>query len=137
MLGLDLYGVAMLLHCTSGGVQVTPKSKWFRDNKLVAEYEFKPELSDGVRHAFMHLGEKYDYVSLLGFVPVLFFRWLRVKIKNPLASAKSMVCSEFVVHVDHEHKIPEWAGLDPETTSPEDLLLLCRRQQSFTKVVDS
>ncbi len=136
MIGLEIHGIPMLLHCTAGGVQVTPRTKWFRDSELVAEYTFRPDILEGLRYAFMQLGVKYDYVSLLGFIPVLLFRWLRVKIKNPLASAKSMVCSEFILHVDHAHKIPEWVGLDPETTSPQDLLVVCRKEQSFAKLVD-
>jgi len=134
MIGLDVYGIPMLLHCTSGGVQVTPRAKWFAENRQVAEYRFKPDITEGIKHAFLMLGEKYDYVSLLGFIPVLFFRWLRIKVKNPLASPSAMVCSEFILHVDHHDQIPEWDVLDYETTTPEDLLVLCEQQKSFQRI---
>jgi hypothetical protein len=134
MISLKLYGVEMLLHCTGGGVQFTPRRKWMKDNYLVGEYTPVVDLTYGLKHAVGHLGEKYDYLSLIGFLPVLFFRWLKVKIKNPLASPKAMVCSEFVLHVDPDRKILEWQKLDPETTTAEDLLQICERSKSFEEL---
>jgi hypothetical protein len=131
MLGLDVMGVPMLLHCTSGGVRFTPRTRWMASNRLVAEYRFLVDVDEGVRHAFEHLGEKYDYVSLFGFLPVLLFRWLKIKVGNPLASARAMVCSEFILHVDQGDRIPEWDALEYETTTPQELLDICEQRKSF------
>ena len=131
MLGCEVMGIPMLLHCTDGGVQFTPRKQWFAENRLVAEYTFKPDISEGVKTATDLLGLRYDYMSLVGFVWVLFWRWLKYKVKNPLASARAMVCSEFILHVDHKDKIPEWNELEYETTTAEDLLVLCEKKQSF------
>ena len=132
MIGCEVMGVSMLMHCTEGGVQFTPRKKWFGDgNKLVAEYTFKPDVSEGVKHATDLLGERYDYLSIIGFIWVIFWGWLKVKVKNPLASKGAMVCSEFILHVDHKDKIPEWNDLEYETTTPEDLLKACEKKISF------
>lgn len=136
MIGLQLFGVEMLLHCTGGGVQFTPRRKWMRDNYMVGEFTCTVDLTYGLSHAVRHLGEKYDYLSLIGFLPILFFRWLKIKVKNPLASPKAMVCSEFVLHVDPEGKVPEWSGMDPETTTAQDLLELCEEGKSFEAILE-
>jgi hypothetical protein len=127
MIGIELYGKPFLLHCTAGGVQVTPREKWFRENRLVSEWRFKRDMTDGLRHAMSHLGTQYDYVTLFGWgAVILLWRWFKIRAKNPLASSKAMVCSEFVVHLgepeDGNNSIPEWQGLDPETTHCQDLL---------------
>jgi len=121
MIGTQLQGVPVYLHSTIGGVQITPMSKY--TDRKVAEYEIIPDLSDGLRHAYTHIGSKYDYIGLLGYaVVILAWRWFKAKIKNPLANKDAVVCSEFIIHFDHAKIIPEWRGLDPETTTPETLL---------------
>lgn len=126
MIGIEIHGIPALIHATMGGVQITPRKKWFKDSILIAEYRILKDLEDGFKHAFSHLGDHYDYVGLLGYIPVMIGRWFGRKVKNPFASASAVVCSEFVLHLDHDHVIGTWKGLDPERTSPQDLLDICR-----------
>jgi len=126
MIGLELYGVEILLHATIGGVQATTRAKKFKSCRFVAEYEILQDVSVGVAEALRRLNERFDYVGLLGYIPVLFWRWLGRKIKNPLASPGATVCSEFVMELDSESApIHSWAGRDPERMTPEDLLRIC------------
>lgn len=134
-LGAELYGVPVLIHSTMGGVQVTPREKYFKSDVVVEEYAFIPDMTHGLQHAVTHLNQHYDYVGLLGYAMLLVaWRWFKKKIKNPLAAPKAMVCSEFVCHIDHEGQIAEWADLDPERTTPQDLIERCRTGKNFMKL---
>lgn len=136
MVGIKVYDQDMFLHCTSGGVQVTPREKWLKGSTLVAEYEIVPDVTSGVKQAFRLLNDNYDYPALLGYAWLLvMWRLFKKKVKNPLASTTSYVCSEFVCHLDLTGAcIKEWSNLDPERTHPEDLLVICENSENFKKV---
>jgi hypothetical protein len=142
-IGTEVFGEPVLIHSAldgetgKTGVQITPRNKWFRDNELVAEYEIIPDVVNNMRPMIQHLCDKYDKMGLIGYVIVLVAKWLGKKIMNPLASAKAYVCSRYVLKLDPSGElIPEWKGLDPQLTTPQDLLLLCRGGQSFKRVTD-
>lgn len=130
MIGTKRDGADVFLHATLGGVQETLRSEWLRDNQIVCEYLFKPDVQEGIKHARTHLGENYDYVALVGWGWVNALRaWLKVRARNPFTSTTAMICSELVLHVDMAcpndapgDTIPEWRGLDPEQATPQDLL---------------
>jgi len=135
MIGLELEGIPVLLHSTAGGVQVTPRRLWFKSNRMVDEYRIRPEVD--VRAAAEKLGQRYDYVALIGYaLLIVAWRWFRVKVKNVLASPGAVVCSEFVLELDRGGDlIVEWRGLDPERTHAQDLLAICERSPgSFERV---
>ena len=138
MIGLSLFDQDVLLHSTAGGVQFTfPRSKWFRNERLIAEYEIIPDLSAGVPILLeKFLNAHYDYVGVVGGFPLvlLWRRWFKKKIRNPLASPTALFCSEFVLHLDEGGRIPEWKGLDPERTHAQDLLEICETSRSFIRV---
>lgn len=135
-LGLEINGVPLILEATTGGVRIIPRAKWLIDHILVAEFRPKIDLSHGLRDALTHIGAAYDYVGLFGYFWVLLGRRLGKKLRNPLASERAMVCSEFVMHLDTGEKIPEWKDMDWEATTPEDLLKSCEAStQSFEPCV--
>jgi hypothetical protein len=140
-IGTDMHGVPVILHATQGGVQVTLRSRFERGNVVLEEYRIKPAVQDALedqslRHAVEHVGERYDYAALVGYAAlILAWRWFRKKIKNPLASPRALVCSEFCLHLNHAQAIPEWNGLDPERTTAEDLRIQCARGVSFERLV--
>ena len=126
----------MIVHTTVGGVQVDFRRKWEKSNKIVGEFRPKVDVSPGVQHTLSLLGEKYDYVGLLGYLLVVFWwRWFGRKIKNPMASPTGLVCSELLVHLAHDGDIPEWSEMDPERTTPQDLLAACEKGGSFERIV--
>ena len=130
-IGTQMHGVAVVIEDTAGGVRIYPRARWEQGKKVVREYAFVPDMESGLHAAIQRVGDKYDYIGLVGMLWVMLGRWLRKKWRNPLARADSAWCSEFVVRMDPDHKIPEWDGLDPETTTPKDLDQLCRLNTSF------
>jgi hypothetical protein len=128
-------GVPVLIHASIGGVQVTPRRKWLRSNRAVAE--FVPASGEGfdLGLAARALGERYDYVSLLGFIPVLIARRIGARIRNPFARSNATVCSEFVVRAAAgQGRLQALIGLDPERTTPQDLLRACEQESGLFRV---
>ena len=135
-LGLTLEGVPVLLQADIGGVQITLRESFLKKHKLVSEYAFtSPGIENALARGVREIGERYDYVGLVGFFVVVVGRLLGRRIKNPLASRKAVVCSEFIVGLDREgFCVPDWRGLDPETTTPGELLAICRGSSAFRRV---
>lgn len=134
----SLHGVPVLVHAALGGVQITPRARWLKQNRLVAEFDVKPDLSMGLAEAVRRVGDRYDYRGLLGHLAVLFaWRWLHRRIQNPFASPVQYVCSELVIRSAVSGKIPEWAHIDPERITPGMLLDLCRMGESFKVIYDN
>lgn len=134
-LGIEWYGYPLVLEASLGGVIPKSRVKWERSNKIVKEYLLDNVVSEDLSEVVGSLNQKYDYIGLLGYIPVLLYRWLGKRIKNPLSSAKSVVCSEFVLSLDPDRdKIPEWKDLDPETTTPKDLFDICLNNGRFKEI---
>lgn len=123
LIGVEVHGIKMFLHCTAGGVILTPRQKYERSNLILNEYKLRSDVSDALAHAYSHLNDAYDYAGIFGFAWIIIcWRIFRRRIRNPVASAKAMWCSEFVLHLNHAGAIPEWQGLDPELTHCQHLL---------------
>jgi hypothetical protein len=124
-------GPQTVLSAELGGVvEQTDLQFLAQGRKLIASYEATPEGEPHllVWRAKAHLGDKYAFGELPGFVwSTLARRWLGKAIKNPLHDPKAVVCSEFVLYLDDETGfVTEFVGLDPETTTPGDLLARLR-----------
>jgi hypothetical protein len=76
----------------------------------------------GFAKSLTDLGQPYDYLGLLGMAWVMFWRWLGHKVRNPLASAHAMFCSERGTRILQDSNYPGADKLDPAATTPEDLL---------------
>ncbi len=83
----------------------------------------KVDLTVGMTWSLARLGQRYDYAGLFGMAWVMFWRALKKKVHNPLASNKAMFCSEEVTRVLQESGFPGSEKLDPPTTDPESLRL--------------
>jgi len=130
-IGTSMQGVPVVIEASGWGVRIFPRKRWERSREVVAEARFYVDISGEIPYAIEFVGDRYDYVGLLGYLIVMPLRWLGKKIRNPLGNPRAFVCSELPLRLDREHRIPEWEGLDPETTTPEDLLRLCRIGHSF------
>jgi hypothetical protein len=100
--------------------------KFMAGRYLVAAYEATPE---GEKHLMLsraraHIGDKYAATEIPGFVLARLWRRLTGRaIKNPTHDPHKEICSEFVLYLDDETGFStEFIGLDPETTSPGDIL---------------
>lgn len=136
-LGVEVLGVPCILECTIGGVRFLPRHKFLQHSVIVEEYRTTAVSSAGLSHAIKdHLGDSYDYFAIPGYAYLLICaRWFRKKVKNPLASPTALVCSEFVLHIDHEKKLQEWQDLDPERSTAQDVLARCRLGVNFERVL--
>jgi hypothetical protein len=133
-IGTSMHGVPVVIEDTAGGVRIYPRARWEQGKKIVREYAFVPDMDSGLHAAIQRVGDKYDYVGLIGMLWVMLGRWLHQKWKNPIAKPGAAWCSEFVVRMDVDKVIPEWDGLDPETVAPRDLDRLCRLGVSFRQI---
>lgn len=123
--GLMMEGHEMVIHATVGGVRPMLRTHFEASHEIVAEYEILPDVC--VKAALEKLCERYDYVGLFGYIPVMIARKLRLLVRNPLASPGAVVCSELILSLDPEREIfPEWRDYPADATTPEDLLSDCR-----------
>jgi len=57
-------------------------------------------------------------------------RYLGWAIKRPLTSPRAVVCSEFVARLN----LASFATLDPEKTTPKDLLAVCLASSELEQI---
>lgn len=117
------FGLEMVMEATETGFRLIPYDNFKAEgNDIVTVLEPPYALDVGVQQAARWLGESYDFAGLFGSVLVLLGRWLKRKWRNPVASSKSMFCSEAVVRVMVAASYPGAEAFDPEGTTPQDLL---------------
>lgn len=120
-IGIRVFGLDAVLHADLFGVVLTPRARYARENKVLAEH-LAPELSEErLQKAIALLDLPYDYAGLFGHLPVLIGRWFQRKIRNPFRDPNRLVCSELVVRVFAESD-ERLQSLDPEEATPEDVL---------------
>lgn len=130
-IGFEKDNIKYFLHAAWGGVQITPRDEFLKEDYIVSEFEILINMQDEVILAEKSVGEPYDTIGLLGYIPVLLAKKFGIGIHNPLASKCAVVCSEFVVECDVNHEIKEFDGLDPANVTPKDLLDICTNGKSF------
>lgn len=127
-----------VLHADKGGVQISTMEQFLTGGRrILAVYEPKPgheHLLD-LQNALSHVGASYDYDGLVGFIiPVLSWRWFRVKLGNPLSDKEEYVCSEFVAAaLDPKRRVSEFRGEDG-TVNPVLLMRRMAHGKTFTRV---
>ena len=121
----SVFGVELVLQASVGGVKFALANEWSKHNKIIRKFRFNVDVTRGIQSALTLLNQKYDYIALLGYIPVMIAHWFGIKTKNWLASPNAVVCSEFILHVDAFDQIPEWSELEWETTTPQQLLDAC------------
>lgn len=129
-IGTTLHGVPVVIHADVGGVQVSTRTKFLQRRILHAEYDHIRQPSDlHMSAAVLAIGEGYDYLGLFGFaIVILAWRWLRLRLHNPFASPRAVVCSEFVARA---LSVPGIS--DVETVSPQVLLEACATSSHFSR----
>jgi len=134
-LKVDVNGVPWILHAAWGGVAFIPMSEIMGNHTLVAEFQIIPDVSGEFENAKKRIGQAYDVLTLLGYLPVIFGRYLHIGINNPFYSKSAEVCSELIVEMDVNHLIHEFNGLDPADINPQDLFNICSTGSSFKRLV--
>ncbi len=124
----------MLLHAYEDGVQLDPRERWLGQERqrLIAEYQILPDVTDGVFHAMSHVGKRYDVLHVAKIVVMRLFRLVRL---GRPETNDAFTCARFVMMIDpHGDVIDEWKGVNPEAVVPVDLLDVADHGESFYRV---
>ena len=125
--GADLFGTKVFIHASIGGVQACDRATMLAAHHMVAEFRILADVD--TQNAVKKLGEKYNYVGLFGFLPVILaWRWFKKRLRNPFSSPHALVCSELVRELDPEGAvIPEWKERSLHETDPGWLYEWCQK----------
>lgn len=115
-------GDRYILEADIGGFQPDRYSIFKRKNTVVAEVPITlyPGTLQAADKMVGVVG--YDYSGLVGEFFVKLARWGGKKISNPIHNPHSMFCSEAMVHVLQQGKVPGADQLVPQNTDPQALL---------------
>ena len=102
--------------------RAVPYSFFARQNKVVAEVEMVGDTSSMVAKCAEFLGTDYDYTGIVGGIIVSLGRWFKHKWRNPWGNPKAQTYSESVVRALKAAKYPSSEVLDPESTTPQELM---------------
>lgn len=124
----------MVMEAVGDGFRIVAYDRFQRHNTVVAELAPAHSIERGLRRAVDWLGSAYDTRGLAGMLVVLIRRWLRlrtrsVRLRNPFARSRALFCSEAVARACRWADYPGF-DLDPESTTPQDLLDFFTREAS-------
>jgi hypothetical protein len=119
---VEVAGHSIVLEEGPDGFRARTIENFTRGNRIVTLITPLHPVERGVEEAITWLGQRYDYFGVLGMAAVLVYRWFGKKRRNPLASSRSMFCSEANTRILQVSGYPGADKLDPESTSPADLL---------------
>lgn len=118
----------LVMQAEAWGFEVRPWRRWKRQNRLVAEFVPKKDLTESLRWIARSLGVKYDWHS--AFLAGL-WRWLGVWIRGRFSSPRKLMCAEAVIRFLQHGEVVAVAHLDPEVTTPARLLQAVERSDEF------
>ena len=132
-----VWGGRWIAEAHAAGVRKLPAKS--RRHGVVIEYEFKHDISAGLRKVRHLVGAWYDVGGLfrIAYVTIM-LRWFRVKVRHPMSSTRAQMCSEFIARILKRAQYPGTSDLYTELVTPEWLLRYCRRHpELFRKVSDA
>jgi hypothetical protein len=118
-----------VLEFTEGGCRIKTYESFKKANKIVKVWTPQCSLNLGFVKMREWLEAGYDYLGLFGMAWVALGRWLKRKWKNPWAGSKKAFCSEGVARLLLYASYPGLEWLDPERTSPNDLLEFALKEE--------
>lgn len=129
-----------MAEATAKGVQPGWWNTFLKHNKVVYVFEYQSSNEQVLNQVVDEcmddmIGKHYDFLALIGFALHILFQSLGFKSRrNLLGSAKSYVCSEFIMRVFG--RVTDHLGTlvldgDPELTTPEDLYQKCKANPAF------
>lgn len=131
LLDLDnpIYGQKKwVLEAQITGYRLIPFEGYLVGNKLVGIVPLDHSVEQGLERAMGWLGGNYDVGGVVGDLAVEVerklksrWRWLHLKVRNPLHEARAMYCSEAITFVLQASNYPGADKLIGENTTPQDL----------------
>jgi len=132
----EVAGEDLVIHATQKGVNCDHYGRFVRNAAIIEEYELlidKKHIKNALAYAVKQLDHPYDFLSIAGFVWVLFNKALGRKIRNPFRNRFAYNCSEFANNVLSKAGL-DTSFLDAETTSPEDIGKFLRNNSAVKKL---
>jgi hypothetical protein len=127
----------VVLQAEAWGFELRPWKRWRKNNILVAEYEPAAyQLEESLLYIAKLLGANFDFRSaiLLG-IRYRLLRWFKTGFTlNPNYSPKKLVCSEAVIRFLLKGKYKTIKHLNPELTSPGELLGTVMESKEFKEI---
>lgn len=117
----------MVLQAESWGFEHRTWRRFERENIIVAQFDpIGPDLTEGIQWLGGYLGADYDFwAAFLVGMKKFFGRAIKGRFSDP----RKLMCSEAVIRMLDHAGYEAVRGLDPETTSPLELM-----QRLFTMV---
>jgi hypothetical protein len=125
---------SQLLHAYEDGVQIDSRERWLGEKaqRVVAEYQIIPDVTDGVYAAMAHVGKRYSVRHVVKIAIMRLFRLVRLG--RPEGN-DAFTCARFVMTIDPmAQMIPEWRWVSREAVVPRDLMEAAERGESFYRL---
>lgn len=128
------WGGQWVAHSSDRGVVKEPCSRVRNRYDKVYLFEVKGfDLMPGMRKSKELMGRRYDFKVIWNALVLVAHRFTKWDWLWNIASKdlNRLTCSEFVTTVLKRAGLPEARNLDPEFTTPGDLLELCKTSKTF------
>jgi len=114
-------GRRIVLQAEIWGYEVRPWKRWLRENIWVQEFELpaSSHTVDAVQAIANYLGTEYDFESA---VLSAIWKWIKKWWEKPTNNPSKLMCAEAVLVFLTLLQINEYDDLNPQTTTPEELL---------------
>jgi len=121
----------MVMEAHSTGFRLVTYRKFRYGNRIVEVWQPETDIDRGLREAVDWLGLPFDAAGLVGMAKVILERvYLHVKHpRNWVRGSKKLFCSESVVRALKAAGYAPARELNPDTTSPQDVLDMLRADQ--------
>ncbi len=117
------FKLRLVLEAHSSGFRLVSFARFVKENVVVALVEPSHPVDPGLPAAGEWLGESFDVIGLFGIFLTLLGRWFRQRPwRNPFPTPSALFCSEAVIRTLQAAGYPGSDALDPEGTTPAELL---------------
>jgi hypothetical protein len=128
----DLWGGEWVAEATVGGVQKRPAE--LRRHHVKYEFLCKFDPKPALHTLRDEIGQPYDYPGIVAFAwVILLLRVFKKRVKWPWKNSKAQFCSELIWRFFIAAGIPGAADRDPETVTPEDVLIFMEEKSEFER----
>lgn len=122
------FRLRLVLEAHSSGFRLVSFTRFVKDNVVVALVEPAQPLDGALPEAGEWLGDSFDVIGLFGIFLTLVARWFRQRPwRNPFPTPSALFCSEAVIRTLRAARYPGSDALDPESTTPAELLAFLER----------
>lgn len=132
----DLWGGWWAVNVDQNGIDILPAEKVVPQYSFVRYYAYQFPLKEGLAKSRSYIGTSYDWFGVFHLgVKLFFWKFLRLKILDPIQDLSRLFCSEFVMKVLKDAKVVGSEDYLASEATPRDVQELCERSDYFTQVL--